>query len=492
MLYYIDKLVLPYAPRLIVYYCGSNDINVNAQAEHIATRFKQFAERVHAKLPRTQIFFVSINRAPQKMDKWQVVDDTNALIKSYCLAAKNLGYIDVNRALFDKRKQPRYELYLPDKLHFVDKAYELFTPIIKPVIARAWRQVKDTPVVKAVVATDVPPLLNWNQAQRQKPEWYASSEAQRIADHLLLYQRATGGWPKNTNMAVVLNEPAKAELAKLKAETDSTIDNGSTYTQMAFLARVFTATKTTRYQVSFNQAFDYLLKAQYDNGGWPQFYPDLSGYYQHITYNDNAMVGVLNVLRDIARQQPNYLFVNAAHRAQAERAVTRGTECILKTQIIVADKKTAWCAQHDEVTLAPAKARAYEHPSLSGSESVGIVRFLMGIERPDARVTEAIESAVAWFKAVQINGFKYYDKRDAALEQGHDRILEAAANAGPLWARFYEIGTNRPIFSGRDSVIKYSVAEIEHERRTGYGWYSEAARDLLAQDYPRWQQRTRR
>lgn len=139
-LFYMDKIVLPYQPKIIVYYCGSNDINVNAQAEHIATRFKQFAERVHAALPQTRIYFVSINRAPQKMDKWKVVDDANALIKSYCIAAKGLGYIDVNRVLFDKRRQPRMELYLPDKLHFVDKAYELFTPVIKPVIARAWRE----------------------------------------------------------------------------------------------------------------------------------------------------------------------------------------------------------------------------------------------------------------------------------------------------------------------------------------------------------------
>ena len=143
-LFYLDKIVLPYQPKIIVYYCGSNDINVKAQAEHIATRFKQFAERVHAALPKTRIYFVSINRAPQKMDKWKVVDDTNALIKSYCIAAKNLGYIDVNRVLFDKRRQPRYELYLPDRLHFVDKAYELFTPVIKPVLARAWREMNAT------------------------------------------------------------------------------------------------------------------------------------------------------------------------------------------------------------------------------------------------------------------------------------------------------------------------------------------------------------
>jgi hypothetical protein len=147
-LFYLDKIVLPYQPKIIVYYCGSNDINVNAEPEHIATRFKQFVERVRAKLPQTRIFFVSINRAPQKMDKWRQVDATNAMIRSYCEAARGLGYIDVNRVLFDKRRQPRYDLYLPDKLHFTDRAYELFTPIIKPVIASAWRAMNAKPPVR--------------------------------------------------------------------------------------------------------------------------------------------------------------------------------------------------------------------------------------------------------------------------------------------------------------------------------------------------------
>ena len=111
----------------------------------------------------------------------------------------------------------------------------------------------------------------------------------------------------------------------------------------------------------------------------------------------------------------------------------------------------------------------------------------MSLEKPDTRVVTSIEAAVAWLKLVQINGFKYHDKRDAALEKGHDRVIEPDANAGPLWARFYEIGTNRPIFSGRDSVIKYSVAEIEHERRAGYGWYSDRAADFLKKEYPAWQ-----
>ena len=333
------------------------------------------------------------------------------------------------------------------------------------------------------------PTITWRSAQNQKNDWYASDEAIRIADNLLLYQRDTGGWPKNTEMAARLSDADKAALTKQKSDTDSTIDNGATYTQLNYLARVFTATKHDRFKQSFARGLDYLFKAQYENGGWPQFYPGMKGYYMHITFNDDAMVGVLTLLRQIAQRKPDYAFVDDARRQKAERAIERGIECILKTQVRVAGKLTAWCAQHDEKTLAPAPARAYEKISLSGSESVGIVRFLMGIEKPSPQIREAIESAIAWFRAAKLTGIKVVEKQDAALPNGRDRVVVQDATAPPIWARFYEIGTNRPIFCGRDGVIKSSLAEIEHERRNGYSWYSGAANSLLANDYPEWQKK---
>jgi lysophospholipase L1-like esterase len=141
VLYYMDKIVLPYAPRIIVYYCGSNDVNAGEPAQNIFMRFREFTERVGSELPHTLIFFVSINRAPQKMKKWEVVDSANALVKDYCLRRKNLGYIDVNPVLFDREGKPRLDLYKDDKLHFKEPAYEEFTSVIKPVIEKAWKEI---------------------------------------------------------------------------------------------------------------------------------------------------------------------------------------------------------------------------------------------------------------------------------------------------------------------------------------------------------------
>ncbi len=328
--------------------------------------------------------------------------------------------------------------------------------------------------------------IAWVDAQNKPDEWYASVEALRIADNVVLYQRDSGGWPKNIDMGKPFDESERPTLVAQKKETDSTIDNGATYTQLSFLARVYTKQPQDRLRESFLKGFDFLLKAQYPNGGWPQFYPDLAGYYKHITYNDDAMVGVMKLLRDVAAVRPNYAFVDKARRARAASAVEKGIDCILKTQVVVNGRRTVWCAQHDEVTFVPVAARKFEVVSLSGGESVGIVRFLMAIKDPSPAVVDAIESAIAWFEQTKLMGIRWIEKRDASQPGGMDRLVIKDPDAGPIWARFYEIGSNRPVFVGRDAVVKYSVTEIEHERRVGYAWYVDEPAKLLKDDYPAW------
>ena len=329
--------------------------------------------------------------------------------------------------------------------------------------------------------------VSWDDALKQSAEWYATDEASRIADNVVQYQRENGGWPKNIDMAMVLTEREKAIVAKSKSETDTTFDNGATFTQLAYLAKVYAAKSLERHKNAFLKGLDFLLAAQYANGGFPQYFPLRKGYYSHITYNDGAMIGVLKLLRDIAKKKSAYGFVDEDRRSKAEKAVQQGIECILKTQIEVAGRLTVWCAQHDESTLAPVAARKYELPSLSGSESVGITRFLMGSERPDSRVIAAIEAAVAWFEKSKLTGIKWVEERTKS--GGADHVVVKDLKADPLWARFYEIGTNRPIFVGRDGVIKYNVAEIEAERRNGYQWYVSTPAVLLNRDYPAWKRK---
>ena len=323
--------------------------------------------------------------------------------------------------------------------------------------------------------------VRWTTAVlRQTPEWYSSTAAREIADNVIRWQSPEGGWPKNTDLAASPSPEALAESARHGGT--NTIDNGATTTPLRFLALMVQATGEPCYRAAFERGFDYLVESQYPSGGWPQYFPLRKGYYSHITYNDDAMINVLIVLRAASAGKPPYDFVDAARRTRAAAAVARGIDCILRTQIKQNGKLTAWCAEHDETTLEPAPARNFEPPSLSGGESVGIVRFLMAIEQPTPEMIAAIEGAVAWFQAVAIHSVRL--EEFTGVDGKRDKRVVADPKAGPLWARFYELGTNRPIFTGRDKVIRYAISEIEHERRNGYSYYVTGPASLLGKDYP--------
>ena len=329
--------------------------------------------------------------------------------------------------------------------------------------------------------------LDWKKVVSGQPkEWYGSAEAIGVAENVLLYQRNIGGWPKNTQMHITLTESQKDELRKLQAEGEgATTDNGATCTELAFLSKVYEKTKDEGYKTAFLKGIDYLLEAQYENGGWPQFYPLKKGYYTHITYNDNSMVNIMMVIKAIAETNGHFSIVpDEATVSRAKKAFQKGIDVILKTQYKQNGKLTVWCAQHDEITLQPAKARAYELPSLSGGESPGIVLLLMSLDKPSPEVINAVQSAVAWFDKVKINRIKMEDftNKDGLI----DRRIVADKDAPPLWARFYELEDNRPFFCDRDGIKKYSIAEIGYERRNGYSWYGTGPQKVIDQ-YKIWQ-----
>jgi PelA/Pel-15E family pectate lyase len=313
--------------------------------------------------------------------------------------------------------------------------------------------------------------------------WFSSDEAKQIADNILSYQADAGGWPKNVDTAA---KPYTGDREKLEA----TFDNDATTDELRYLARCFNATKDQRYRAALQKGLAYILKAQYANGGWPQFYPPLAKtpYQRYITFNDNAMVRVMEFLREVYRDD-TFEFVDADQRRAAREAFDRGIACILKCQIKVDGKLTVWCAQHDEIDFSPRPARSYELISLSGSESVGIVRLLMSLDNPSPEVRSAVEGAVAWFETAKIRGIRVEHRPDPQAPKGINKVVIQDDTAPPMWARFYEIGTNQPIFSDRDGVAKRNLADIGYERRNGYNWLDYWPQKLLEKDYPAWKKR---
>ena len=306
------------------------------------------------------------------------------------------------------------------------------------------------------------------------------------AEKMLIYQLGNGGWPKQlSDKSVVKYEKPidDALLAKIKATSDlhATIDNKATSREINALVTAHKQTSNPAYLKAAEKGIDYLLKAQYANGGWPQYYPDNSSYRAEITYNDDAMINVMNIMLNIVNQTNDFNVINKNYIPKAEDAVKRGLDCILKTQVLQNGRPTIWAAQYDQNTLKPAKARNFEPASYSTAESVSIVKFLMKIKNPKTDVKMAITNAIAWFDAHKIIGFRF-DK----LPDLNDKGLVSDASS-TIWARFYDFNTNKPIFGDRDNSIKSNVADISFERRNGYAWYGAWPLNLIDKDYPKWQ-----
>ena len=304
---------------------------------------------------------------------------------------------------------------------------------------------------------------------KQPDEWFRSSAGKQRLEHLLTYQDSSGCWPKDIDPTAA---PYRGDRKKLVG----TFDNSAPVHELRLLGRAYNVTGQDRYRKVFIKGIQCILDAQYSNGGWPQN-PKASGYQQHITFNDGTMIGLMNLLREVFEDE-SYRFVDARIRQRGRDAFDRGVACILACQIRVKGKKTAWCAQHDRETLEPRGARSYEHPSISGHESAGIILLLMSIREPSTSVRESVRAAVEWYEQSRLDGIRLEKKK------GDKRIVQSVGSP-PLWARFYEIKTNRPIFSGRDGVVQYDMAAIEPERRNGYSWYVNTGTRVM-ENWERW------
>lgn len=327
--------------------------------------------------------------------------------------------------------------------------------------------------------------LPWKRVATLMPDsWYGSDESKAVAENVLLYQREIGGWPKNTAFHKPLQAAEKAKVGDDKGLNDAIFDNDATTTEMKFMAKMFNATRDERYRDSFRRGLEFILAAQYDNGGWPMFFPFRKGYYTHITFNDNGVVNIMNVLRDIYDKKPLYQIVTGDDvRVRARKAFDKGVDCILKTQIVVKGKPAVWCAQHDENTLLPAKARSYELPSFSGAESTGIILLLMEIPDPSPAITNSVRGAVEWLDSHRIKNTRWenFTNKDGL----RDRRIIKDPKSGDMWARFYDLDTEEPFVCDRDGIKKKTIEEIGYERRTGYSWYTNDPQKVIDL-YPAW------
>jgi lysophospholipase L1-like esterase len=130
----IDRIVLPYQPRLVVVYAGDNDIDSGQTSEDVTVQFERFVRAIHAKLPQTRIVFIGIKPSPQR---WLTIDRaraTNERIRTLCSRDDRLAYLDVDGVMLGWDEKPRKELYAGDGLHLSPQGYQLWTTLLRPFL----------------------------------------------------------------------------------------------------------------------------------------------------------------------------------------------------------------------------------------------------------------------------------------------------------------------------------------------------------------------
>jgi len=314
--------------------------------------------------------------------------------------------------------------------------------------------------------------------------WYASDEARQLANIILSYQTPSGGWSKHVGYNQGPRQPGMQWTSQNepgeKAHYLATFDNRATTEEMYFLAQVWYATKHQAYKSAFIKGLNFILAAQYPNGGWPQVYPLEGGYHDYITFNDDAMMRILELLYAVKCDESYNAFLDERLRHEVGAALDAGIQCVLRAQVVQGGQKTVWCAQYDPLRLRPAAARAMEPATLSGMESASILRFLMTLTNPTPEVVASIESGLEWLDRAKITGLSRTNLN------GRTTFISDTNAAQVYWARFYNLTNSRPVFPGRDGVVYDSFPAMASRNALGYDYLSTQPGSIINNGQKRW------
>ncbi|MBZ0258800.1 hypothetical protein K8I31_22240, partial [bacterium] len=209
-----------------------------------------------------------------------------------------------------------------------------------------------------------------------------------------------------------------------------TFDDKVTQGAIAFLVEVYRDTKDKKVEHAIKRGMDFILISQYENGGWPQRYPGGNGYGKNITLNDRAMMDVMRTA---------FLCYHEFGDDRYWEAALRGADCLIALR--GAPPQAGW-AQQFTPDGKPDSARTFEPVGLSSYESMDAVRALKEVylETGDKKYLEACLPVFDWMHQSKLDNGK--------------------------WARLYEYGSNKAIYSTEDGKIIYDVEQA----RPGYGW----------------------
>jgi PelA/Pel-15E family pectate lyase len=182
------------------------------------------------------------------------------------------------------------------------------------------------------------------------------------------------------------------------------------------------------------------------------------------------MTDVLQLLWDISHT-PTFAMLEASLRQQAGLAFARGVDWLLAAQVILDGKRTVWTAQHHPLSAEPVAARKYEQISLISTESAAVMQLLLATVPQQAGVVPALCAGIDWLQRQQIRN---------TIWQRHATGSQLIEQPGAMiWARFYSLTTQQPVFFDRDGQVYQDVRQLSLERQQGYAWYQTDPKNLL-------------
>lgn len=287
------------------------------------------------------------------------------------------------------------------------------------------------------------------------PGQFTDAAGAALAANMISWQLPCGGWSKAVSYAAPRPPGSAWTAQKQPYHYAGTLDNRSTTEQLRFLARRFTASPDEKIRTSLERGIDYLLEAQFPNGGWPQNYPLEGSYHDSIALNDDAMPHAIEVLMEAASGGGAWSWLDPGRKKSASAAAQRGILALLQMQVKIAGKPTVWSAQYDPFTMQPVSARGYELAGLSGGESVSVLRLLFKVRPVTPQITAAVDAGMAWFAANSLEG----------NPEG--------------WSRFYHLSNLKPFFPGKlDGKAWPSEEAMRKVNPGGYDFGTKKPRDL--------------
>ena len=134
--HFAPRVIFPYAPRMIIFRAGGNDLAAGKSPEQVFADFQEFVAVVHAKLPATEIVFVSWNPTPSRWKQHEQEKTLNNLVENFTRQTPHLKYIETYDLPLGPDGLPRPELFMADQLHFNAEGYKILAERVRPVFSK--------------------------------------------------------------------------------------------------------------------------------------------------------------------------------------------------------------------------------------------------------------------------------------------------------------------------------------------------------------------